>query len=119
MLKIQLQKDNYFLRLLELFSLFKPFSILTKREREALAILLEENYKRLDIPYEDRMKIIFNYETRRDIADRMKVSVFNLNNLYKGLRTKGFIDLYSINKKYLFTPETHNEFLFTFNGDSQ
>lgn len=119
MLKIQLPKDNYFLKLLELLSLFKPFVTLTKREREVLAILLEENYQRLDISYEDRMKIIFNYETRRQISDRMKISVFNLNNLYKGLREKGFIDLYSINKKYLFTPETHNEFLFTFNGDSK
>lgn len=104
---------------LELLSPFKPYNDLTKREKEVFSILLELNYRHKDIKYEDRMKIIFNYETRRSIAERMGISIYNLNNLFKELREHKFIDLYSIDKRYLFTPDTHNEFLFSFNGDSK
>jgi len=118
MIKIQIPRNNYFIKVLELLSPFKPFNSLTKREREVLSLLLEFNYEKRDIPYEDRMKIIFNYETRQKITSRVGISVFNINNLYKGLREKEFITLYGINKKFLLTPETHGEFLFTFNEPS-
>ena len=119
MIKVQIPKDKYFKMVLEILSPLKPYSSLTKMEREVLSILLELNYLHKDIAYEDRMKIIFNYETRRSIAERMKISVYNLNNLYKELREHKFIDLYSIDKRFLFTPDAHNEFLFTFNGDNK
>ena len=116
-IRIQVPRNKYFIKVLELLSPFKPFDSLTKREREVLSLLLQFNYEKRDIPYEDRMKVLFNYEIRQEIGTRMDISIFNLNNLYKGLRQKGFIDLYSINKKFLFNPETHGELLFTFDGE--
>lgn len=114
MIEIKLPRNNYFIKVLELLAPFKPFNELTNREREVLSLLLSKNYDRKDIPFDDRMKIIFNYDTRREISDKLGISIFNVNNLYKSLREKGFIELYSINKKFLLTPETHGKFLFSF-----
>jgi hypothetical protein len=116
---LNLKSNEYFLKVLELLSPFFPFNGLSKREREVLSLLLLHNYEKIEIPYDDRMKIIFNYTTRQALAETLKISVFNLNNLMKGLRDKGFIGSDNINKKFLLTPETHGEFLFTFKYSQQ
>jgi len=87
---------------LELLHPFKPFNLLTDREMEVLSLFLVLNYDKREIPYDDRMRLLFSYEIKSNMIKELGISNYNYHNLLKRLRDKGFITVNSIDKKFLF-----------------
>ena len=114
--KLKVNHKNYFKIILRLLKPFKPFNTLCNREAQLLSELLNYNYEYRTIPFEARMKLIFNQDTRAELTKSLNMSKATLYNNFNELRKKGFITLNSINKNYLFNPDEdlHKELVFQF-----
>jgi hypothetical protein len=113
-LKVQVNDNNYFSILLSLLKDVHPFSELRKRELEVLAEILKYNELYKGIPKEDRMKVLFNYETRLKIADNLGITRETLYNLMKTLRDKGVLEYKSIANGYDKSLTKYKELSFEF-----
>lgn len=113
---LKVNKRQYFYMLLRILKSFKPYNQLCNREAQLFAELLYYNNKYKNIPYEARMKLIFNQDTRNEMVHSLDMSKAALYNNFQDLRKKGFITLNSIDKKYLFDPDvdSHQELTFKF-----
>jgi DNA-binding transcriptional ArsR family regulator len=107
-LKLNLKEDKKYLEILRILSNIKnpeiaPFNSLRNRELEVLAVLLfffNEKYK--DIPEEKRNILIFSYESRQEISERLgDISIDTVYNIMMDLRKKGIIEKRSINNKVI------------------
>lgn len=98
-LKIDLKEDKRYLAVIRTLSAMRdpvitPFNLLRNREMEVYAILLYlYNDKYINIPIKERNTLIFSYEARQEITDKMKdISLDSVYNIMLDLRKKGFID---------------------------
>lgn len=81
-------KDNFYRYYVELLN---PIIKLRKRELDVLAKLMYFNNEYKDLPEEVRFKIVFDYDTKKKIADDLSISMDVLNNNFSVLRSKNII----------------------------
>jgi hypothetical protein len=100
--------------LLTLLSSFKPFNTLTKKEMDIYALLLTLNEEKKYIEYDDRMKIIFDYSTKRVLMDKLQISQYSFHNKLKSLRDKGFVVHDKIEERLLLPKDIYSELTIRF-----
>lgn len=94
--------EKYFYQLIEILKVFAPFNILRKRQREVFAEILYYNYKFSGKDVELTNRLVFDFKTRQEISEKLKISKANLYNIYKELRQIGLLskDKDEINPKF-------------------
>ncbi len=97
--------EKYFHQLIEILRVFAPFNTLRKRQREVFAEILYYNHKFSGKDDEVTSRLVFDFKTREEIADNLKISKANLYNIYKELRQAGLLlkDKDEINPKFKYT----------------
>lgn len=75
-----------------------PIYKLRKREEEILALLLYYNNIKKHIEEEDRLKIVFNINTRKKICEELGVTNNIIQQILNSLRKKGLIKGIKFNK---------------------
>jgi len=100
---LKLEEDQKYVEILRILSNIRypgkitPYYKLRNREIEVLAILFYlYNEKYSSIPEKERNTLIFSYESRQEIADRLSgrgtpVSKYTIYNIMMDLRKKGLI----------------------------
>ncbi len=91
-LNIPVEEGNEYKMLIGIYSFIPPFSKLSRREKQLLSHYLHYNHMLSYIPEDKRNKLIFDYDTRTDIAQKLEVNLDNLYNIHKSLKKKGFIE---------------------------
>ena len=90
-IRISTTKRLYFRQVLNLLKGFEPLNKCQPRELDVLAELYYWNYYYKDIPEESRGKLIFDYDTKRAIADYLNIDNAVLDNSLSALRKKNII----------------------------
>lgn len=88
---IPVTDDSRFLTTLQLISSMKPFSKMRPREIELYAELLFHYNKWKDLPEKERNQLIFNYDTRLAIAEKLNMSVKTLYTIIQELKKKDLV----------------------------
>ena len=73
-LPLRSEEDKFDL-ILDMLSFIPPFSNLRRREKQVFAGLLRVNEKYLELPVKKRNVLIFDYDTRQEIAIKYGMSV--------------------------------------------
>jgi len=102
--------SKFFRQYLELLN---PIIQLRGKELDVLAELLYYNHTLKAIPEEHRWKLIFDYDTKLKIRNKLKLSEASMNNNLSALRKKNIIQENRIGKAYLIEPG--KSFLLGFN----
>jgi hypothetical protein len=100
-IRIKTREDTYFLKLLLILSNIPPFNRLRPKELELYAHLLSVNHKYRNIPFAERNKLIFNYDIKIEIANKMGIKVAGLYNIFSRLRNLKVIEEESLLPKYI------------------
>jgi|WetSurSiteA1Bulk_404760.scaffolds.fasta_scaffold43410_2 hypothetical protein len=111
-IRIKTQESTYFLKLMMILNNIPPFNKLRPKELELYAHLLSVNHKYRNIPFKERNKLIFNYDTKIDIANLMGVKLSGVYNILSNLRLLKIIDGESLIPKYILSKEKELIFLF-------
>jgi len=101
--------------LVSIFSFISPFNSLSKREREVLA---ELNYYYSKLPGIDerkRNRLIFDYDTRREISEHLGVKTEQIYNIVSLLKKKGIIEKNQLVPKYIIKNVEKLTFIFDAN----
>lgn len=103
-LEINTVPEKYFHQLIEVLRLFAPFNQLRKRQREVFAEILYYNHKFSGNDQEVTNRLVFDFKTRQEISDKLKISKANLYNIYKELRQVGLLlkEKDEINPKFMY-----------------
>ena len=104
-LKIPVKGANRFYLMLNLFSTFKPYNLLNNREKQVLAELLYVDYELRQLEERRRNKLIFDYDTRREIGQKLSISSNSIYNIMSSLKKKGFIGERTLKKSFEYTDE--------------
>lgn len=117
---ISTNPEKYFHQLIEILRVFAPFNSLRKRQREVFAEILYYNHKFSGNDEEVTNRLVFDFKTREEISEKLKISKANLYNIYKELRQAGLLlkDKDEINPKFKYTYLQHSEIGFKFKGES-
>lgn len=94
--------EKYFHQLIEILRIISPFDQLRRRQREVFAEILYQFYLYRKEEEEERDRIVFDRETKEQIASRLGISIGNLYNIYKELRKVKLLTRDGINKQYRF-----------------
>lgn len=100
-LRIPSNMGNKFYILLSILKFIPPYNKLSKREREVLAELYYYNSKLEYIEENKRMKLVFDYDTRSEIATKLEISTDSVYNIVASLKRKGLITHRDLVKKYV------------------
>ena len=99
-------------------------STIHKKERHlndnplrVLAQLLYYNYVYRDIEESMRWKIVFDYDTKIKICDRLKMPNTHLNSYLSQLRRIGIVKKKSVDKFWVFYPEKNIKLMFDISVD--
>jgi len=113
---IPTRPEKYFRQLIELLRPLSPFNDLTEREAQVFSELLYWNNELKDAfpDRKERMPILFSYEWRQKIIDKVGISKEQSYNLYMSLRRKGLLSKEEIDSKYELTPDYMMEVTFKF-----
>lgn len=117
-IKIKTREDTYFLKLMLILSNIPPFDRLRPKELILYSHLLNLNHKYRNIPFKERNKLIFNYDTKLELADKMKVKQIGINNMISVLRTTGLIEERALIPKYTLNKVKELTFVFEDEEDS-
>lgn len=111
-IKIKTQENNYFLKLLTLLHNIPPLNKLRPKELELYAHLLTVNHKYRNIPFKERNTLIFNYDTKIDIANQMGMKLSGVYNTLSVLRSLKIIEGEALLPKYVFNKTSELVFIF-------
>lgn len=100
-IKIPTAKDKRFRWFIEILDCIKPFRELRPREKDVLAELYRVNSENLTIPIEQRNKIVFHVDTRKQIAENIGISMDSVYNIMTALRKKGILTESGFNDKFI------------------
>ena len=114
-IKIKTQEATYFLKFLYILSSLPPFDKLRPKELELYAHLLTINNKYRNIPFKERNKLIFNSDTRINIANKMGIKVSGVYNILSSMKNLGIIEEGSLIPKY--TLPKSDKLIFIFEED--
>jgi hypothetical protein len=110
-INIPTKHDDRYYMLLTFLSAIKPFSFLRKRELQVYAELIKYWHEYKDLTPKQRNKLIFDYDTRLQIAEKYKTSVDNIYNITSALKKKGLITDNAIIEKYANLLSLENSYL--------
>lgn len=88
---IDITDENKYLIFIDLLGIYKPYSLLRKREKEVFAMLLEIYNKYPNLDAVDRNKLTIGYDSRQAISDKLGVSKFVVYNIMTELKDKQLI----------------------------
>ena len=114
-IKVKFTGDDYFLKLMLILSNIPPFDKLRPKEIELYAHLLTVNYKSRSIPFQERNKLIFTYEVKQAIAEKMGIKRNGVYNIFNSLKSLNIIESKSLIPKYALGKT--KELLFVFEED--
>jgi len=114
-IKIKVNNEDFFIKLLSILSNIPPFNKLRPKELELYSHLLTVNHKYRNIPFKERNKLIFTYDTKQEIASKMGIKITGVYNLVSSLKTLRIIEEESLIPKYILGKT--NELLFVFEED--
>lgn len=109
-LKIPIKGADRFVLMLTLFTPFKPYSLLNNRERQVLAELLYIDYELKKLDEGKRDRLIFDYDTRREISQKLDITTNSVYNIMSSLKKKGLITKNSLGRKLKYTDEIKIKF---------
>lgn len=92
-------RDKYLI-LVTFLSSIKPFSDLRKKELEVYADLLWYWNEYSSLSVDKRNRLIFDYSTRMEIAQKHETSISNIYNVISSLKKKGFVTDKEMVEKY-------------------
>lgn len=110
---IHTTKGKFYRQYLEVVKVFPPFNTLRGKELSVLSELFRLNNEYSNIDSSIRWKVIFQYDTKIQMKNKLGISDANFNNILTSLRSKGLIVKNRVPDKYLFTIE--EEFKFNIN----
>lgn len=99
-IKIPTNERKYFRQVLNILKGFEPFNACQPRELDVLAELYYWNHYYRNIPEDSRGKLIFDYDTKRSIADYLNIDSAVLDNSLSALRRKNLIVGRKIHKTF-------------------
>ncbi|MAH44671.1 hypothetical protein CMI37_02530 [Candidatus Pacearchaeota archaeon] len=109
---IKTTKGKFFRQYLELLN---PLLRLRGKELDVLAEILYYNHKLEKIPEKHRWKLIFDYDTKTEICQKLQLSDASLNNNLSALRKKGIIKKNKVTNGFLIYPNNYCKLTFSFN----
>jgi len=109
---IRTTKSKFFRQYLELLN---PILRLRGKELDVLAEILYYNHKLENIPEKHRWKLIFDYDTKAEIRQKLQLSDASLNNNLSALRKKGIIRKNKVTDSFLIYPNNYCKLTFSFN----
>jgi hypothetical protein len=89
-----------------------PFNKLRPKELELYAHLLSVNHKYRNIPFKERNKLIFNYDTKIEIASEMGIKLSGVYNILSNLRLFKIIIGETLVPKYVLNKTKELTFIF-------
>jgi hypothetical protein len=110
-INIPTKKDDKYYMLLTFLSSIKPFSSLRKRELQVYAELLKYWHEYSSLPPKQRNKLIFDYDTRLQIAEKFETTVDNVYNITSALKKKGLISDNAMIERYANLISTEQPYL--------
>lgn len=110
-LKIPIKGSERFLLMLNMFSSLKPFNKLNNREKQVYSELLYVDYELKNLDEGKRNKLIFDYDTRREIGQKLGISTSSVYNIMSTLKKKGFIGSRTLDRKIKYTNELKIKFI--------
>lgn len=105
--------DKFYDQLIQLMSSFAPIKSLGGREKQILVEILIQNYKLRSIPENSRFILIFSSENRKELAEKIGISVDNLYQHLSLLRKKGVLSHDNKLPPFLSKILPNDEFEFT------
>jgi hypothetical protein len=108
---IRTTEAKFFRQYLELIN---PMLKLRGKELDVLAELLYYNHQLSNIPQEHRWKLIFDYDTKVKIRNKLNLSEASMNNNLSALRKKKIIQENKIMPGYLITLDSSFQLTFNF-----
>ena len=113
--RIKTTDDTYFHKLLLILNNIPPFDKLRPQELELYSYLLSLNHKYRTIPFKERNKLIFNFETKTNIASAMSIKLSGVYNILSNLRTLKLLEEDSLIPKFVLNKT--NELVFIFDEE--
>jgi len=110
--RIKTNEDTYFLKLLLILNNIPPFNKLRPKELELYAYLLKVNHKYRNIPFAERNKLIFNYDTRIEISNKLGIKMPGVYNILSTLRRIKLLDESTLIPKYILNKVPELTFIF-------
>lgn len=95
-------EEDKFDLIMNVLSFIPPFNKLRRREKQVLTGLYYANFKYKDVPENKRKILIFDYDTRQEIAIKYKMSINSVYVYMMNLKKAGLITESSLIKKYIF-----------------
>jgi len=114
-IKIKTQEESFFLKLMLILNNIPPFNKLRRRELELYAYLLKVNHRYRNVPFKERNKLIFNYDTKIEISQSLGIKLSRVYNLLSNLRSFNLLEGESLIPKY--TLSKIKELIFVFEED--
>jgi DNA-binding MarR family transcriptional regulator len=103
--KIKSNLEDICKQYLEIVKCLPPYNGLTNKERDVFAELLYQYMILPDMAAEYKFKILFDYDTKLQMRERLGVTDATFKNNLSSLRCKGLITSDNkVHKQYLFTP---------------
>jgi len=93
---------------------YKPIYNMTDTEVLIFSEILKLNWDKRSIDEEDRFKLIFSVDSKREIREKLNVGQATFNNYMKKLRDKGLVQYGGINKSLLIDPDIHKSIVINF-----
>jgi biotin operon repressor len=100
-LKIPVEGSKRIYLMLNMLSTIKPFNSLNNREKQVLAELLYINHELRKLDENKRNRLIFDFDTRRELSQKLNISHDSVYNLMSTLRKKGLLIKDGFVKKYV------------------
>ena len=94
-------EEDKFDLIMNIVSFIPPFNSLRRRDKQVLTGLYYANHKYSAVPENKRNVIIFDYDTRMEIADKYGMSISTIYVCMMRLRKKGIITADTLVKKYI------------------
>lgn len=109
---IKCKKEDRYYNIVEILRMIYPLNKLRPRERQVYAALMEYYHKYSSLGEKERNRLIFDFETRSEIAEKIGVSKDVIYNIMKDLKKKGVIGKSSMKKDYIVSK--YNKITFEF-----
>ena len=116
-IRIKVQEGMYFVKLLLILSNIPPFNKLRPQELLLYAHLLEVNHKFRNVPFLERNRLIFAYDTRIEIANKMGISIKGVYSILSRLKRLKIIGANALLPRYLLTQVPEMLFIFEFEDE--
>jgi hypothetical protein len=104
-IELEVNLDDYFNNVLVTLKPLTPFKKLRDKELKVLAQLLYYAYKYKSLPNKEKFKLVFDYDTRQDICNKLNIPIGSFNNTLTILRTNKILEGRTIKNQFLLDPD--------------